>query len=159
MNPKHKIPAFTLSEMIVVLMITSIVVGMAFSVLSLVQRHMNSIKNNFSTNTELNRFEQSLWIDFNRYGTIKYYKLNDALVCSSEIDSVIYKFTDKLIVKDIDTFYIPIQNKTVYFDGDKKDTGLIDAIQLKTTKALQSQTLFIYKQNDAAQFINSWPFN
>tara|TARA_R110002094_G_scaffold202065_1_gene173391 strand:+ start:295 stop:504 length:210 start_codon:yes stop_codon:yes gene_type:complete len=59
-----KIKAFTLSEMVVVTILTSIIVGIAFSVLSLVQRHMYSIKQNFNNNTELSKLEQALWIDF-----------------------------------------------------------------------------------------------
>ena len=44
---KHKIKAFTLSELIVVMVLTLVVAGMAFSVLQLVQKHMYAIKGNF----------------------------------------------------------------------------------------------------------------
>ena len=44
MKLTSKIQAYTLSEMIVVLILTSIVVGMAFSVLTLVQKHMSGIR-------------------------------------------------------------------------------------------------------------------
>ena len=64
MKNNFKIKAFTLSEMVVVTILTSIIVGIAFSVLSLVQRHMYSIKQNFNNNTELSKLEQALWIDF-----------------------------------------------------------------------------------------------
>ncbi len=154
MNTKHKIQAFTLSEMIIVIIITSIVVGMAFSVLSLVQKHMSSIQNNFNQNSTLNRFEQSLWIDFNRYSKISYNSMNDELVCASEIDSVTYKFTKEYIIKDVDTFNLLFQNKSVFFNGDKKQNGRIDAIKLEASKALQNQQLFIFKKNDAAQYMN-----
>ncbi len=154
MNTKHKIQAFTLSEMIIVIIITSIVVGMAFSVLSLVQKHMSSIQNNFNQNSTLNRFEQSLWIDFNRYSKISYNSMNDELVCASEIDSVTYKFTKEYIIKDVDTFNLLFQNKSVFFNGDKKQNGRIDAIKLEASKTLQNQQLFIFKKNDAAQYMN-----
>ena len=55
MQTNSKVQAFTLSEMIVVLIITSIVIGMAFSVLRLVQKHMGGIQDNFNRSTELNR--------------------------------------------------------------------------------------------------------
>jgi len=63
----NKIQAFTLSEIIVVLILTTIIVGLAFSVLTLVQKHMRSIQSNFYNTTELKKLETSLWLDFNRY--------------------------------------------------------------------------------------------
>ncbi|MDD7886053.1 prepilin-type N-terminal cleavage/methylation domain-containing protein [Flavivirga sp. 57AJ16] len=154
MNTKHKIEAFTLSEMIIVIIITSIVVGMAFSVLSLVQRHMGSIQSNFNKSTELDKLEQALWIDFNRYAKISYNGMEDKLIFTSEIDTINYKFTKAYIVKGLDTFKLPLQHKTIFFDGQEKQSGFMDAIKLETTKALQSQQLFIYKQNDATQYMN-----
>ena len=154
MKTKHKIQAFTLSEMIVVIIITSIVVGMAFSVLTLVQRHMSSIQNNFNKSTELNKLEQALWIDFNRHTKIIYNGTEDKLIFISEIDTINYTFTKAYIIKDQDTFKLPLQHKSVYFDGHEKPSGFIDAIKLETTKTLQNQQLFIYKQNDATPYMN-----
>ncbi len=150
MQTKHKIHAFTLSEMIVVIILTSIVVGMAFSVLTLVQRHMSSIQDNFNKNTELNKFEQMLWIDFNKYARIEYSPIEDGLIFTSEIDSVTYKFTTEYIIKEADTFNIPLQNKVFFFDGNKSTKGKVDAIRLKT---FQNQQVFVFKQNDATQFM------
>lgn len=155
MNTKHKIQAFTLSEMIVVIILTSIVVGMAFSVLSLVQKHMQGIQDNFNKNTQMNKLEQSLWIDFNRYSKIHYDELDEALVFKSEIDSTSYRFTQDYIIKDLDTFYIPIMNKMFFFDGKQTSKGQIDAIKLEASKSFQNQALFIFKQNDATIFINN----
>jgi len=151
---KHKIQAFTLSEMIVVIILTSIVVGMAFSVLTLVQKHMLSIQENFSKNTTLNTFEQALWIDFNRYPKIEYSAIDDELIFTSEIDSVVYKFTTEHIIKEVDTLHIPIQIKSFFFDGNKTANGQVDAIKLEVSKAFQNQTLFVFKKNDATQFMN-----
>lgn len=154
MQTKHKIQAFTLSEMIVVIILTSIVVGMAFSVLSLVQKHMYSIQVNFKGNTELNKLEQSLWLDFNRYSNIKYDDVNEKLIFITEIDSTTYQFTREQIITDIDTFNIELQHKAFYFNGDKKGNGQIDAIKLETSKAFQNQKIFVFKQNDATTFVN-----
>ncbi len=154
MKTKQKIRAFTLSEMIVVLILTSIVVGMAFSVLTLVQKHMYSIQDNFSKNTELNKLEQSLWLDFNRYSNAKYDELKERLTFNTEIDSTSYQFTNDFIIKDIDTFNIQLQQKSVYFNGDKKRNGQIDAIKIETSQVFQNQQVFVFKENDATQFMN-----
>src|SRR5690606_32485011 len=111
----NKIRAFTISEIVVVLILTSIVVGLAFSVLSLVQKHMSGIQNNFINTTELNTLEQSLWLDFNRYSKIEYDDLDEELTFANELGSISYQFYESYIVKEQDTFHIPLQDKTLFF--------------------------------------------
>jgi len=154
LKTKTKISAFTLSEMIVVLILTSIVVGLAFSVLTLVQKHMYGIQDNFNRNTELNKLEQSLYLDFNRYSEISYDAINDELTFSSELNTLSYKFKKKRIIKDRDTFPIQLKGKTLFFDGEKTTGGKIDALKLETSKVTRNQFLFVYKQNDATQFMD-----
>ncbi|SFZ93406.1 hypothetical protein SAMN05428642_103115 [Flaviramulus basaltis] len=154
MPTTNKIQAFTLSEMVVVLILTSIVIGLSFSVLNLVQKHMGSIQNNFKQNTELNKLEQSLWLDFNRYPQIKYDVLEDVITFRNEIDSITYQIHEAYIIKELDTFNITLQSKQFFFDGHKTEKGIIDALKLETTKAFQNQTLFVFEENDATLFIN-----
>ena len=154
MKQIKKIEAFTLTEMIVVLILTSIVVGLAFTILSLVQKQMLGIQSNFQANTELRLFEQSLWLDFNRYHEITYDDIETTLEFRSEIDSVSYKFQDKMVIKDRDTFDIPLKTKSFYFDGNSIEKGYLDAIKLETTKTLQNKQLFIFKRNGANAFMN-----
>ena len=153
MKSKHKIQAFTLSEMVVVIILTGIVVGMAFSVLSLVRNHVYGIQDNFNKNTELNKFEQILWLDFNRHPKIEYHSVDDKLIFTSEIDTVTYKFTTEYIVKALDTFNISIQSKLLFFDGNEIINGQLDAVKLETSKVFQNQQFFVFKQNDATQFM------
>lgn len=154
MQTKSKIQAFTLSEMVVVLILTSIVVGLAFLVLNLVQKHMASIQQNFNNNTELNKLKQSLWLDFNRYSKIEYNVLEDEMVFSNDIDSITYQFHETYIIKTIDTFQIQLQRKTLFFNGNGIEARIMDAIKLETSKTLQNQQLFIFKENDATPFVN-----
>ncbi|MFD2916845.1 PulJ/GspJ family protein [Psychroserpens luteus] len=150
----RKLNAFTLSEMIIVLILTSVVVGLAFSVLTLVQKQMLAIQNNYNKSLELNKLETSLWLDFNRYSKISYNEIEDELKFSTEIESVVYKFHQGNIIKDRDTFAIQLLNKQIYFDGELSDDSSIDAIKLETTKAFQNQKLFVYKSNDATLYMN-----
>jgi len=125
-KPNSKIKAFTLSEMIVVLILSSIVVGLAFSVLNLVQKHMMSIQQNYNNTTILNKLETSLWLDFNRYSKIEYNILENELKFSTAMDSVTYQFSDTHIIKGTDTFAVPLQQKQVFFDGEVIISGQID---------------------------------
>lgn len=154
MKTRKKIKAFTLSEIIVVLILTSIVVGLAFSVLGLVQKQMFAIQANYNKNQELQKLETSLWIDFNRYPNIRYDFNEDRLVLKHELDSVSYVFSKEFIVKAQDTFNIVIKAKQFYFDGVLSQTNKVDALKLRTTKAYQNRELFIFKKNDATLYMD-----
>ena len=151
---KSKVKAFTLNEMIIVLIISTIVIGIAFTVLSLVQRNMWAIQGNLKVNTDLNRLEQSLWYDINKYQEIAYSKQNERLVFKSQIDSSVYQFKKDMIIKSKDTFNITIQGKVVYFNGNKTSSSKVDAFKLELPKTYGYQSLFFFKRNDATQFMN-----
>lgn len=154
MKLNSKIDAFTLSEMIVVLILTSIVVGLAFSVLTLVQKHMAAIQHNLEQATELHKLEQSLWLDFNRFSNISYNTLENQLVFESVLDTVTYSVHEQNITKGLDTFNVQLNSKVLYFNGKEINSGKMDAIKLETSKEFQNQHLFIFKKNDGAQFMN-----
>jgi len=139
--------------MIVVLILTTIVVGLAFSVLTLVQKHMRGIQSNFYNTTELKKLETSLWLDFNRYSTITYNEIDNELKFKNELDSTVYKFSQNKIIKQQDTFAMALENKTLFFDGNSIENGQLDAIKIKSSKAFRNKKIFIYKHNDASVFM------
>ncbi|TXD83549.1 hypothetical protein ESY86_09575 [Subsaximicrobium wynnwilliamsii] len=141
--------------MIVVLILTTIVVGLAFSVLILVQRQMLAIQGNYQTNLELNTLETSLWLDFNRYSKITYDELEDELKFSTELDSISYRFYDKRIIKDRDTFSVHIKQKIFFLDAEEKEKGNIDAMKLEMPDSYQNKKLFVFKTNDAKLYMNN----
>ena len=148
-----KLNAFTLSEMIVVLILTSIVIGMVFTVLNLVQKQMFGAQKNHITYSEHNLLKQSLWVDFNNYQSIEFNADTQKLKFSSAVDSVYYHFHETYITKDVDTFNIHIDSKSFYYKGKLITLGVLDALKVFPQKVKQA-SLFIYKENDAAAFIN-----
>jgi len=154
MKLNKKLKAYTLSEMIIVLILTSIVVGLAFSVLGLIQKHLLAIQENYNRSSELNTIQSTLWLDFNRYPNITYDSLENELKLSTELDSITYKFTEELIIKEKDTFPSLFQSKQFYFNGEKTDGPHIDAIKLMASEKFKNQSLFIFKTNDANTFMN-----
>lgn len=154
MTIDKKISSMTINEMLVVIIISTLVIGMAFSVLQMVQRHVWSIQKNITANTTLTLLEQSLWIDFNKYNVINYEAEESVLLFKSELDSVVYKFNSERIVKNKDTFNLEIKNKYLFFDGNPIESGKIDALKIKLGQSQQEKVLFIYKRKDANQFMN-----
>jgi type II secretory pathway pseudopilin PulG len=145
--------AFTLSEMIVVLILTSIVVGMAYTVLGMVQKQMIVIQQNYLNQTNLKKLETSLWLDFGRYNSVYYASTENELKFSNEIGSLTYKFMGGYVIRETDTFATLIKSKELFFEAKKIDQGFVDALRIVTDNATQNQKLFIFKNNDATIFM------
>ncbi|MET1260655.1 hypothetical protein ABV409_15010 [Flagellimonas sp. DF-77] len=154
MRRTTKIQAFTLGEMLVVLLLTTLVVGACFTVLQLVRQHMFAITDNYEVRTECNLLRRSLWIDFNQSDLVRYDAKTGILHFEGGKDPHAYRFENALIIKDTDTFDLQIEETTYFFNGNKVGSGEIDAFEFKTAKAFGSQRVFVYKRNAATSFMN-----
>ncbi|RDY60786.1 PulJ/GspJ family protein [Flagellimonas nanhaiensis] len=150
----RKVSAFTLSEMLVVMLLTIIVVGLAFSMLGLVQRQMWGIQDNYETKTIENVLQQALWIDFGRHSQIQVTNGNSTLIMANELESTTYYFMKEYVLKDRDTFHTNLKVDKLYFRGDEVQGGIVDAIELAGVIEGKTKHFFIYKSNDAAIFMN-----
>lgn len=154
MKQNSKIQAFTLTEITIALLIAAIVIGIAFSVLNMVQKQIMIIQDNYKNSTQINTIETALWIDFSQYNRIEYDVVEEELKFSSAIDSTNYILKREYIIKELDTFLVPIGNKTFFFNGKEVEKGKVDALKLEFSEVLLKQKLFIYKKNDASIFMN-----
>lgn len=152
-SSKSKIKAFTLTEMIVVLTITVIVVGLAFSVLTLVQKQMSGISATYEDTTELNLLQQALWIDFNTYPDILFDTKTATMQCSNEIEGVTYIFENDWVVRQRDTFRIKTSETIFYSEGNAILSGAVDALKLTSDKESGTKTIFIHAENPANEFM------
>lgn len=144
-----KIPAYTLSEMIVVLLLTTIVVGLAFSVLQLVQKQIRFIQTNWEKTTEIRKLEQSLSLDFNRYHQIRYNPNEKRISFKNVVDSTFYQIRDSLFISEKDTFQVRVNSIQFYRHGQEVLEGKMDAIKLKTHKDFQEKEIFVFRINTA----------
>jgi type II secretory pathway pseudopilin PulG len=147
-----KIKSFTLSELLIVMIITAIVVGMAFSVLRLVQKQIHTIQKNFDKTTALALFEQRMWQDFNTAATIDLTSGN--LLLQSPKDTVSYKFTEDYIMRNADTIPLKLRIVKTFFTGREIKYGNIDAISISGEAELPDYTIFVSKRNDVTFFMN-----
>jgi hypothetical protein len=150
---KNKLKSFTLSEMMVVLVITVIVVGLTFSVLNLIQKQMWIVERNFEEGTQANLLRQSLWIDFSRFPELNYNSELDILEAATPLESVSYKFDEKWIIKEQDTFFLQLKQKTFYFDGKLKTSGAIDAVELNFLQDKKENTIMVFQRNTASEYM------
>ena len=150
MKRSGKIKSFTLTEMMVVLVISAIVVGLAFTILSIVQKNMLSIEENYTYSTELTQLEVALTADFNSFTRVDWIENQDMLQFSSPLASRSYVFYQDSIVSDISTFKVQLKDKSFFFEGKNINSGSIDAIKLKFAKTSDNHAIFVYKKNDPA---------
>lgn len=125
-----KIRAFTLSEMLVVLIITSLVVGLSYSVLQLVQKQMRGMEAEYETKTEMNRLQQALWLDMNQCDRAFVQTNPNSIIVSTPKEQLIYFLLADKIIRQRDTFYLEPFDIQYYLDSQNVISGEIDAILL-----------------------------
>jgi len=154
LHPNKKIKAFTIAEMLVVLVISSILITITILVLSLTQKQIRNIQTIYIRNTETRLLERTLWQDFNTH-RLFYDNKTHHLLCTSEIDSVTYGFYKNYIIRNSDTIKVAIIDKTLFLHGEKVQNKFIDAIEIQVSKKLKNKKLFIFKINDATHYMNN----
>ncbi|WP_457617869.1 PulJ/GspJ family protein [Lutibacter sp.] len=149
-----KTASFTLAEMLVVLLLTSIVVSMAIVILMIVQKEMKSIQANYKNNTELRTLEQALWKDLSSH-RVYYDRLKGQLIAMAVNDTVVYQFKPTYIVRNTDTLNLSILEKKYFLDSKIiESNGEIDALELIFSKQQNQKKLFIYKNKAATYYMN-----
>lgn len=149
-----KLKSFTLAELLVVMIITAIVVGMAFSVLRLVQKQISTIQRNLDKTSTLALFEQKIWQDFNEPHAIIYDDARQILVMTSDIDTVIYSFQKQYSLRNQDTIKLKITLNKIFFKGKEIKSGPVDAMTILAETELPDYQIFVSKKNDVTFFMN-----
>lgn len=150
----HRIKSFTLPELLVVMIITAIIVGMAFSVLRLVQQQIRTIEMNFEKTSSLALFEQRLWQDFNEMSSLQFNSKENSLLMVSEMDTIVYSFQENYIVRNTDTIKLRLTTSQLLFEGKEVQEGTIDAILISGKVELPDYDIFVSKKNDLTYSMN-----
>lgn len=146
-----KIRAFTITELLIVMTITSIIVGLALGILKMLQRHNNDLTNyNFKKNN-LTLIYEKLSFNFKKYNDIQWNDKEDKLMFSNPIES------EKVILTSdsIASFKVQLKERKFYFLGEKIVNGKIDAMSLVFDIKGKEETIFVYKRNDLKTLIDN----
>lgn len=147
----NKIPAFTLSEVLVVLVITSIVVAIAFTVLRLVTKQFTAIQARYEERTEITMLKQRLLFDFDKAKSTSWSEKDQALEIVLQDEVIQYEITSDYILRDTDTLSFKIQNTTFYYLGDQIEEGEIDGLTLDIIISGRPIQFFVSRRLDAQQ--------
>lgn len=148
MSRPLKIPSFTLTEMMVTLAISSIVAGLAFTIVTLFTYNIEIISENYSQKNKLQLLESQLLVEFSTYPEVRLKSSEDKIVFSSPIDSIFYKVSDSLLIRESDTLLKTPFTANYFYSGVRVKSGLIDAVKLVTDNP-NIPYLFISKKQDA----------
>lgn len=148
MNKHSKISAFTLSEMMVVLVITSIVVGIAFSVLTLVTKQFKAIEHSYDLQTQLTMFKEQLALDFDKCQAARLDSINQYLSLETNEGLLQYNFEDSQIIRAQDRFSLSYNDMNFYFQGVERKNGLVDAMSV--TIKLPGKPIHVFVQRRAS---------
>jgi prepilin-type N-terminal cleavage/methylation domain-containing protein len=148
-----KINAFTLSEMLVVLVVSCILISMTFVAVSMVQKQVYLIQKNLSKKQQLHFFEATLLRDFNTH-RVCFIKEKNSLLLKNTKDSISYVFFDDFVIRKTDTIKISFENKKLFLEGAIVTDGEIDAIALNLLSSYADAQLFLQKTKDATFYLN-----
>lgn len=151
---KNKVQSFTLSELLVAMIISVIVVGLAFTVLNLVKKQITVIQKNYNRTTEWAFLKQRMALDFNSHAIIQYNAAENTLFLQSELDSLLYQFHSDFVLRNQDTLKTKLRIEKLYFLGKEVPEGTIDAISFLEIKEASDSHFFVFKKNDATLFMN-----
>jgi Tfp pilus assembly protein PilV len=152
MRNSKKIAAFTLSEVLIVLVVTSIVVAIAFTVLRLVTKQYNAINMRYQERTEIQKLKQRMTTDFDSAKSIFWDYLEEKLqINKGNEDLVNYEWTDNFLLRNTDTLSKHIAELKLFYRGDEVVKGQIDGIDIELKRSGQIINLFVSKKLDSRQ--------
>lgn len=123
-----RIKGFTIQEIMIVMVITSLIATMVFSIIQYSYRFLNSVVKTGNAQSEINHLQQVLSVDFLRADEINF---DNMLVCKFYLESATYQFNPNCIIRrslnSVDSFKIAYTLPTVGYCNDK----LVNSFELK----------------------------
>lgn len=133
-----------------VLVITVIVVGLAFSVLSLINGQLLGMQTALNEGMQNDKTEELLWIRFNKADRVYY--LNNRLQFEGMTHIYQAQLSDSSMVIERDTLQLELDSLRLYFKGQEVQGGEIDALELFCNNGLRQ--IFVNKVNAATSYMN-----
>ncbi len=152
---KNKAKAFTLSEMLVVLALTSVVISLSVVLLGVLQKQLGNLYETSQKVTEICLFERVLLRDFQN-GNVHYNPIEKRLTTVSEMETVVYLFEPDFVLRNNDTLAVAIVDFALFMDAVQVSSGPVDAIDLH----FENTKIFVSKQKDATFYTDRlWASN
>lgn len=153
-----KIKAFTLLELLVVMVLTIIVTAIAFNAYLIMQQQYISFKSRQNKVLDFQFFNTVLAKDFQSEGLIK--RDGQQVIFYQPVHNIIYDFDEnkilrsqQTITKNKDTISFDHKGFKTYFQSDIVNKGLIDSMVLSIDFFRTSQQLIFKKKYSSEELI------
>lgn len=130
----RRLNAFTILELLVVLVISALLFGMAYAALQLVLRQQRVIERKSAMLGQISTWQALLAADFGTSRTVEV--AQDRIRCQRPDGPVFYTYSypDSALVRAqgevVDTLRLPIRQCRYFWQGQPRTTGLIDELIL-----------------------------
>lgn len=146
MNSKVALKAFTITEILIVLVITSIIVSLALGSLNMIQQHIVKFRDTKNLHNEAVLLHQQLLINFSEASEVIWDNKKEILLFVSPVQNKQVSI-DSLSLSKKKLF---LKKAIKYYQGKIVTKGAIDAIELSFGNKEIKQPMFVYKRNDLA---------
>ena len=151
------VKAFTLLELIIVLLLCSLIVGVAASTYLYVNKNFIEFKLNNEKLANVQKLQALLENDFFKSLTMK--KVKDILLIITKTDSIKYYFNNNLILRNqneiYDTILFSKSNVKYYINSfEEESDGIIDEIFLQICLNDIPLTFHCRKESDSMALVN-----
>lgn len=127
-----RLSAFTVLELLLVMVVSALLFSMAYAALRMVQRQQRAIERKSAALGQVSTWQTALEADFQPGAIIAV--ADDQVRCEREGRQVIYTFRDSVLVREqgevIDTLLLPVRECTCYWQGQSRTSGLIDELAI-----------------------------
>ena len=129
-----RLKAFTILELLVVLVVSALLVGMAFAALRLVQRQQQRIERHSALLGQISTWQATLAADFRASQRVEL--AHDRIRCQRADGPIFYTYSypDSTLVREqgdvLDTLPLPIRGCTYWWQGQARTSGPIDEVAL-----------------------------
>jgi len=153
-----RIPAFTLLEVTVSLLITAVVIAITYTVAHIVTVNYQHYKKKQDRIVTFNTLDQLLKKDFSRPG--KMIRTDTGLQIETTDGLISYAFEDKYVLRNqyalqTDTFHLPVRRVDCAFEKEESVSGQnMDRLELQITLEAEDITLIYQKTYSAHELIN-----
>ena len=151
---KHRIPAFTVIEVMVALVLTALVISFIFGGIRFLQRQSDTLVRRLEISGEVDRFYRALQTDANRASEIRCGI--DEMEFSGKDSTIYYQLNDSVSIRKADlladTFRIRIDSLACWFAGGKQepDHDQVDEICIYLSQNNRPVPIWIRKHYDMA---------
>jgi len=156
-NP-HKLPAFTIMETMVALVLTALTISFVYVGIRFVQRQGGILSHQLDTFGQFSRFHRVFQADAGRADEVRYHSPR-SLAFYNENRVVLYTASDSLCIRDngfaADTFQIRVDSIACWFGGMRQEVvdGLVDQSTFYVSVSDKSLPLSIQNHYSSETFI------